>query len=142
MSTLAGLPGGSSGSANGTGDTAHFYGPSGVAVDSNGNVFVADANNHLIRQITAAGVVTTVAGQTTNSGSLNGVGINAKFNFPSGVAVDANGNLYVADAFNHTIRKITPPGVVSTFAGSPGVSGTNNGTGSAARFYDPYGHRD
>ncbi len=139
VSTLAGVPPtGSSGSANGTGDAARFYGPSGVAVDTNGNVFVADANNNLIRKITAAGFVSTIAGQT-NSGSLDGVSINARFNFPSGVAVDTNGNVYVADSFNFTIRKITPPGVVSTFAGSAGVSGTNNGTGSAARFYRPYG---
>lgn len=79
-------------------------------------MYVADVYNHRIRKITAAGVVTTFASGT--GGFLEGTGTAARFNNPRGVAIDSAGNLYVADAFNHRIRKITSAGVVSTLAGS------------------------
>jgi len=131
VTTLAGS--GVAGSANGTGTAASFNGPVGVAVDVAGNVYVADQGNNMIRMITQGGVVTTLAGSTT-PGSANGIGIAAGFNVPSSVAVDASGNVYVADASNNLVRKISPSGVVSTLAGS-GSKAYVDGTGTAASFY-------
>jgi streptogramin lyase len=127
------------GSADGTGTAALFSGPGGVAVDSSGNVYVADTNNHTIRKITPAGVVTTFAGTAGSSGSADGTGSAAQFRYPSKVAVDASGNVWVADTNNHTIRKITPAGVVTTVGGTAGLSGSADGTGGAALFFHPYG---
>ena len=128
-----------SGTADGTGYGARFNYPVGVAVDSAGNVYVADSVNHTIRKATPAGVVTTLAGSAGFFGTADGTGSAARFNNPQGVAVDSAGNVYVADWQNHTIRKITPGGTVTTLAGSPGVSGSADGTGSGARFAFPYG---
>ena len=137
VTTFAGS--GGQGRVNGTGTAASFSRPEGVAVDASGNVFVADASNHMIRKITPAGVVTTVAGSpTSESGSTDGTGTAARFNTPSDLAVAANGDLFVADRYNSTIRKITPAGVVSTFAGSS-TSGGRDGIGTAARFDEPNG---
>jgi hypothetical protein len=107
VSTLAGTFL-SAGTANGTGATAQFRTPTGVAVDIYGHVYVADYNNHLIRQISAAGVVSTMAGVGGSLGYTEGSGSTAKFNYPTGVAVDSSGQVYVADGFNHRIRKLTP----------------------------------
>ena len=134
VSTLAG--GGTGTGTNGIGTAASFTNPYGVAVDTAGNVYVADAGDNMIRLIVSGGVVSTFAGQLT-PGSANGVGTAASFNFPDGIAVDTLGNVYVADADNQLIREITPGGVVSTLAGS-GVSGSSNGTGTAASFYFPH----
>jgi hypothetical protein len=136
--TLAGASG-STGNADGTGDRARFSFPHGVATDTAGNVYVADQYNNTIREITTAGVVYTIAGTTGNYGSADGVGADAAFNYPSGVATDGAANVYVADSYNHTIRKITPAGVVTTIAGLANNYGTNDGTGSAARFGSPDG---
>ena len=138
VTTLAGLAR-SSGSADGTGSAARFNYPYGVAVDSAGNVYVADTLNHTIRKVTPGGVVTTLAGLARSSGSADGTGSAARFYFPSSVAVDSAGNVYVADMANNTIRKVTPAGVVTTLAGWAGSGGSADGTGSAARFYNPYG---
>jgi hypothetical protein len=110
-----------------------------VAVDSAGNVYVADTNNDTIRKITPSGIVSTFAGLAGSNGSDDGTGSAARFNYPTGVAVDSVGNVYVADTNNHTIRKITPSRVVSTLAGLAGSTGSADGTGSAARFYFSYG---
>ena len=136
FTTFAGLP---PGSADGTGSAARFNSPAGVAVDSADNTYVADTVNSTIRKITPAGVVTTFAGLAGSTGSANGTGSTARFNFPSALAVDSANNIYVADTANSTIRKITPARVVSTFAGLAGSIGTANGIGSAARFDFPAG---
>ncbi len=138
VSTLAGTAG-SSGSSDGAGSSARFSNPSGIAVDGSGNVFVADNWNHTIRKVTSAGVVTTLAGSAGLSGSSNGTGSAARFNAPLRLSIDSTGNIYVADAGNHTIRKVTSVGVVTTLAGSPGLTGSVDGTGSVARFYFPLG---
>jgi sugar lactone lactonase YvrE len=122
------------GSADGVVDGARFRRPNGVAADLFGNVFVADQENHTIRKITQLGVVTTLAGLAPDFGFGDGTGSAAKFHAPGGVAVDSAGNVYVADALNYVIRKITPAGVVSTLAGSPGARGNQDGTGSGALF--------
>ena len=123
--------------ADGTGAAASFSYPKGVAALSNGNIVVADYDNHRIRLVTPAGVVTTLAG----SGSpafADGTGAGASFYYPSGVAVLPNGNIVVGDYGNSRIRLITPAGVVTTLAGD-GTSGFLNGTGTAARFKNPIG---
>lgn len=137
VTTLAGTPG-VIGNANATGAAASFNQPDGIATDSAGNVYVADTLNRLIRKITPSGVVTTLAG-SGSWGSADGFGVAASFKWPSGVATDASGNLYVADFLAHTIRKITPAGMVTTFAGTDGVSGSTDGIGAAARFNSPSG---
>lgn len=136
VSTLAGSPGGF-GFADGTGSAARFNGNGGVAFDSAGNLFVSDWDNHVIRRITPAGVVSTFAGTAGAAGSTDGTGAAARFSNPNGLAIDAADNVYVVDWGNHTLRKITPAGVVSTLAGSPGVPGSADGTGAAARFSTP-----
>ena len=105
VTTLAGQAG-VSGSNNGQGTAARFKYPTGVAVDSSGNVYVADYNNHLIRRIDSSGNVITLAG-SGSAGFADGQGSAAKFNFPTGVAADSSGNVYVADFDNHRIRKLS-----------------------------------
>jgi sugar lactone lactonase YvrE len=135
VTTLAGD--GTAGSTNGTGTAASFNNPNGVAVLPNGNIVVADTGNHLIRLITPAGVVTTLAG-SGSAGSTNATGTSASFNNPCGVAVLPNGNIVVADLTNHRIRLVTPGGVVTTLAGS-GTGQFADGTGAAASFNNPIG---
>jgi hypothetical protein len=139
VSTLAGTFH-TAGWTDGTGAAARFNTARGVAVDTAGVVYVADTLNHSIRKITPAGVVSTLAGAgPAGDGSTNGTGASARFAAPEGVAVDTAGVVYVADSYNSTIRKITTAGVVTTEAGSPGLNGSNDGYGSAARFNIPYG---
>ena len=135
VTTLAGD--GTADFLNGTGTGARFNQPSGVAVLPNGNTVVADTFNHCIRMITPAGVVTTLAGNGTYD-FVDGTGAAARFTFPYGLATLANGNIVVADNFNHRIRLITPAGVVTTIAGD-GTAGLVNGTGTGARFTYPSG---
>jgi len=133
--TLAGS--GNSGSSNGNGSSASFYTPLNTAVDLQGNVYVADGDNHLIRKISPQGVVSTLAG-AGYPGYADGQGTSAVFQHPSAIAVDAAGIIYVSDQQNHRIRKITQSGVVTTFAGS-GSPGFANGTGTGASFSSPIG---
>jgi hypothetical protein len=138
VTTLAGVAG-VVGSVDGTGSAARFNQPYGVAVDTAGNVLVADTGNSTIRKVTSAGVVTTLAGTTGVTGSVDGTGSAARFNQPAGVAVDTAGNVFVADSENCTIRKVTSAGVVTTLAGLAGSLDSINGTGSVARFITPIG---
>ncbi|HEX4084043.1 MAG TPA: protease pro-enzyme activation domain-containing protein, partial [Chthoniobacteraceae bacterium] len=144
VSTLAGNAG-QAGYQDGAATTAAlFKDPTGVAVDSEGNVFVADCGNAVVREI-SNGVVSTVAGQAGNSGYLDGLGTNALFNAPAGLAIDGSNNIYIADALlpgggsigsgNDLVRKLSPAGVVSTLAGEVGISGSDDGTGAGAQFY-------
>lgn len=128
VSTLAGS--GSSGSADGTGTEASFKNPLGITVDPAGNLFVID-KNHLVRKITTAGVVTTLAGN--GAGYADGTGTAAQFNNPHGIVADSEGNLFITDYGNYRIRKVTPDGVVTTLAGT-GSAGNTNGTGTVASF--------
>ena len=137
VSTFAGDPNGNSGTADGTGTAARFFAPLGIVLDANDNIFVADAVNRIIRKITPAGVVTTFAGSGA-AGSVDGIGTAASFNTPYGLGKDANGNLYVVDPGNNNIRKITPAGVVSTFAGN-GTAGSIDGPALSANFDAPIG---
>jgi sugar lactone lactonase YvrE len=137
VTTFAGTPG--EGNSDGTGTSAHFNTPAGMAVDGNGNVYIADLANYTVRKITAAGVVTTLAGTAGAAGTADGTGPAARFYQPYAVAVDGTGNLYVADTGNYTIRKITPAGAVTTFAGIAGTRGYTNGPVSTATFTDPIG---
>lgn len=125
------------GSVDGPGDEARFNEPDGIAVDRQGFVFVSDSGNQTIRRISPTGVVSTLAGKASEWGNADGQGDEARFSTPRGLTVDFSGNIFVADRSNHTIRKITPGGQVSTFAGLAGNSGLANGIGSAARFNNP-----
>lgn len=132
--TIAG-PTAGGGYADGIGTAAKFSAPNN-AVACGGAVFVADSGNHAIRHITRDGAVTTWAGVLTAAGSADGDRTAARFNFPMGIAADAQCNLYVADTGNHTIRRISASGQVTTISGSAGSAGNVNG-GSAARFDGP-----
>jgi hypothetical protein len=108
-----------------------------VAVDSAENVYVADTLNNTLRKVSAAGAVSTLAGQAGVSGSANGTGTAALFQGPQGLALDNAGDLYIADTNNHTIRKmVLSTGAVTTFAGLAGNAGNSDGT-SSARFDFP-----
>ena len=136
VSTLAGTD--EAGFADGPGTSAFFMRPSGVAVDKDGNVYVTDRGNHRIRRITPAGAVSTLAGTGDADYLDNIIGTLAKFNYPTEVAVDKDGNVYVADEFNHRIRRITKDGAVSTLAGT-GEAGFADGPGTSAFFVRPSG---
>jgi sugar lactone lactonase YvrE len=134
VSTLAGSAG-VKGFTNGTGTSATFNQPMGVAVDASGYVYVADTYNYAIRKITPAGVVSTLAGSGTNA-TVDGTGTGASFSGLEAIAVDSVGNVYVSNGC--MIRKITSVGVVSTFAGSS-TGGSADGVGTAASFQGPQG---
>ncbi|HTK21525.1 MAG TPA: gliding motility-associated C-terminal domain-containing protein [Mucilaginibacter sp.] len=126
---------------DGQGSTARFAALTGIVVDSGGNIFVADLFGYTIRKITPGGYVTTYAGSAANNannlGSIDGNLTTARFNWPNGLIFDVNGNLYVSEYYGDDIRKIDPQGNVTTFAGVAEAQGTNDGTGSTARFSDP-----
>ena len=141
-SCFAGSGTSASGSTNGTGTSARFSNPTGIAIDSSNNLFVSDTGNNTIRKITSAGVVTTIAGTAGSSGSTDAAGSAARFNSPWDIDIDAAGNLYVADRGNNLIRKLTNNSgtyTVSTIAGTAGSSGSADGTGLSARFNVPTG---
>jgi len=127
------------GSADGSGSSARFFIPRGLAVAKDGNVYVSDAGNHTIRRITPGGVVTTVAGEPGVSGSNDGPARQAHLNTPSGIDVDADGNVFIVDTFNHTIRELTTDGRLITVAGRTGISGFADGDASTAMFNAPVG---
>jgi len=135
VSLVAGT--GEAGFIDGPGINAQFNSPFGIVLDPAGNLYVADSRNHRIRKITPAGIVSTFAG-TGVPGFVDGPGINAQFNSPKGIEIDNLGNLFVTDTGNHSVRKITPAGVVSTIAGTGG-SGFANGPGISSMFSSPFG---
>lgn len=134
--TVSTFAGANAGSTNGTIENALFKKPQNVIFDATGNFFIADSGNHQIRKITPAGVVSTFAGSTL--GFANGLGSLAMFNEPIGMVLDATGNLYVVDSSNNKIRKISPVGLVSTFAGST-LGSEDNNVGILAKFNNPNG---
>ena len=138
VTTLAGTAG-SYGSTDGTGIAALLQYPFGITTDGT-NLYVADTGNYTIRKIViSTGEVTTLAGTARSYGSTNGTGTAARFNNPFGITMDGT-NLYVADTGNHTIRKIViATGEVTTLAGIAGSYGSTDGTGTAARFNNPFG---
>ena len=136
VTTMAGWPG-SAGHADGTGWAARFAYPGSVRTDSAGNVYIADSYNNTVRKVTPDGVTSTVAGVPGTSGSTNGPAATALFNGTAGVAVDSAGNLFVADDGNALIREISASGNVTTLAGTAGSQGVVDGTGTAAKFFDP-----
>jgi sugar lactone lactonase YvrE len=134
VTTIAGAPQ-ATGSADGSGSNARFNNPNGLAVDAAGCVYVADLGNNTIRKLCPGSpgyVVFTLAGQAGSAGSVDGAGSNARFQSPSGVAVDARGNLYVADSGGYTVRFVRPGGDVTTVAGIAGTTGARDGTGTDA----------
>jgi sugar lactone lactonase YvrE len=130
---------GQTGGADGPADEARFNGPSAVAVDAAGNIFVANSGGDTIREIATNGLTSTLAGLPGHADSTDGDANNARFSNPGGLAVDGRGNIYVADAGNNTIRKISPAGGVTTLAGRAGTTGSTDGAGPAARFNNPGG---
>ena|GEM_PF-1059751 len=140
VTTFAGSASSNPASIDGTGTDARFTGVYGLAIDASDNIYVADQGNNNIRKITPDAVVTTIAGMAFAPGSDDGTGTAARFNQPSKIAIHPiDGDLYVTDYVNHTIRKVTPAGVVTTFAGTAGQQGDTDDTGSAARFRFPLG---
>ena len=134
VSTVAGS--GATGRADGPAATAQFNQPCGIAIDAQGTAYVADRQNHVIRKITAAGVVSTFAGNGTAGYGDDPVGLLAGFHYPYAVLLTPQGNLLVADTDNDCIRQITPAGVVTTFAGTS-VGGYADGPAATARFSGP-----
>ena len=135
VSTLAGN--GESGHVDGQGAEARFARPFGVAIDGDGNIIVADMSSQRIRKVTASGMVSTLAG-SGQAGHADGQGADARFNFPCGIAIDGDGDLFVTEFNGNRIRKVTASGMVSTLAGS-GQAGHADGQGADARFNFPAG---
>jgi sugar lactone lactonase YvrE len=138
VTTFAGEAG-TMGHADGTGAQARFSAPAAIARDAAGVLYVSDYNAHVVRRIAPGGVVTTLAGTSGVAGAADGIGAAATFRYPTGIAVDAAGNVLVVDTGNATVRRITAAGVVSTLAGSAGLKGSSDGRGAAARFATPTG---
>jgi len=136
VSTFAGLQG-ETGATDGPSGMARFNTPRALCFDSQGNLWVADSQNHTIRRIGTDGLVSTVAGTAGAWGWADGKGAEARFDDPSGIAASAAGIVYISDRDNHVIRKLTPDGTVTTLAGTPRKAGSANGTGQQARFRQP-----
>lgn len=137
VSTISGTAG-TTGSNNGAEASATYNHPQGIALDASGNIYIADTDNSVIREILkSSGQVSTYAGTVGQTGTTDNVRTQALFNGPTSVAVDAQGNVFVADFSNYTIRKISSAGNVTTLAGSPGVDGDVDGTGTHALFSQP-----
>lgn len=137
--TVGGLPD-QKGNVNGNLSVATLGFPVGIAIDAQGNIYVADGAYHCIREILSSGLIITYAGATDGTaGWVDGPASTSRFNTPFGLGLDAAGNLYVADAGNNVIRKISANLIVSTIAGVPGAGGFAEGVGSVAKFNTPGG---
>lgn len=112
--------------------------PTGLAVDAAGTVYVSDGPGHVIRRITPAGVVSVWAGQPGQAGHADGLARSARFQHPAGLSLDRQGNLYVADQLNSTVRRVSPAGVVTTLVGEAGQPGSTDGQGAAGRLSQPW----
>lgn len=134
----SGSPGGA-GNLDGARREARFSGPGGIARAADGTIYVADTSNLTIRRIAPDGIVTTLAGSSGRAGSADGVGAAARFELPTGLAIAPSGDLIVSDSYAGTLRRVTPAGEVSTYAGRHGQLGNVDGTLSAARFRAPEG---
>jgi sugar lactone lactonase YvrE len=130
------LAGGGYGFVDGYGASARFASPRDIALDPAGNLIVVDQGNHAIRKVTPDGVVSTIAGGS-GQGFQDGLAAQAKFNWPSGVAVDAQGNIFVTDTYNAALRVITPDGMVSTLIGNPAQPGARIGPIGCANLFRP-----
>jgi hypothetical protein len=121
---------GTAGLLDGSGAVALFNSPTGLVINTAGNILIADATNQKIRMMTPDGTVSTLAGSI--GGFRDGTLTTARFNAPTSLAVDPSGNIYVADQINQRIRKITPAGAVSTIAGdgNRGFEGPGAGANS------------
>jgi sugar lactone lactonase YvrE len=141
ISTIAGTGSGSFGGDGGPAIRAQLFYPEGLALDSTGNIFVADSTNHRIRKIDRAGIITTVAGTgVANFGGDGGPATAAQVNYPMGVALDADGNMYIADYGNHRVRKVDRAGIITTAAGTGVASfGGDGGPATAAQVNSPRG---
>jgi len=137
VTTVDGLGYGMDGLVNGGPKTAEFHGPLAVAVDSSGNLYVADAQNSVVRRIDTSHNVTTFIPEQTGSFVSSGQG--AGVLVPSGIAIDSAGNIYVADHGNNAIRKVNSHGDVSTLVGGPGHVGFTDGDAGMAQFQPPVG---
>ncbi|MGJ7915854.1 hypothetical protein ACI48D_10300, partial [Massilia sp. LXY-6] len=126
------------GSRDGSGSAARFNGPEGIVADADGNLYVAEPASATIRKITPQGAVTTLAGATGAVGYADGNGAAARFNQPSRLDTDSQGNLYVTDTGNSVVRKIAPGGAAGTLAGN-GTCGSADGRGTTAQFCNPKG---
>jgi gliding motility-associated-like protein len=127
------------GNTNGSGNAATFNHPTGLCLTPSGELLIADEWNNQLRKMTASGLVTTVAG-TGFPGSADGAAVSATFNGPTTITLGAGGNYYIADALNHTLRAYNPTTqVITTYAGSAGLSGSSDGSIAVARFNTPYG---
>jgi sugar lactone lactonase YvrE len=135
LAGTVGIPG----SADGLGGAAQFRNPGCLVLDPAGNLLVADTGNHTIRRIAPDGTVTTLAGAPGLPGAIDAKGTLARFNAPSGLAMDASGGVYIADSQNHTIRFMAVDGTVSTYAGSAGQPGSTDASGTSAQFDQPNG---
>lgn len=138
VTTIAGLAG-AAGWADGTGNVARFSSPMGIAIDMEGNAYTCDVDNSTIRKITPGGVVTTLAGLHGATGSTDATGSLARFTFPRSLTFDAADVMFVGDRSNHTVRRVTLGGVVTTLAGLALNPGSADGVGPAARFNFPWG---
>jgi sugar lactone lactonase YvrE len=137
VTSLAGVDG-SPGAGDGPAAMAGFHGPTGLAIDTAGNIYVADTENDVIRRLGKDGMVTTIAGTAGQPGFVDGAGSTARFDHPTALALDSLGNLYVADTGNHAIRRIAPSHMVSTVIGT-GAPGHRNGAGVTALLNAPSG---
>ena len=127
------------GSLDGSGSNARFDGPEGVVTAPDGNLYVAEKNSGTIRRVSPQGVAVTFAGSVGAPGSQDGAGTGARFNSPTRIEADADGNLYVTDTGNSTIRRISAAGAVTTLAGAAGECGSADGDARTARFCSPQG---
>jgi len=140
ISTVAGNNEGGYSGDGGQATNAQLAGPLGVAFDADGNLYIGDSGNHVIRKVDPNGIISTLAGTAQESGFVDGVtGTQARFYTPSTLAIDSKGNLYVTDSSNHRVRKITPDGAVSTIAGNGYRTYTADSVAATTSLSSPFG---